>query len=130
MSFGIGFGDVMALYDLCSAFLTANKEAENDFQNIDEEVKSLQVVLKTTAEYLEHTNLSHDKQRDWQVLLKGCMSVLSDLYIFIRKYRKTLSFLRGRLVMNTIPNLRARLTSHMGLLSNFLQRFGIPTVTM
>ena len=133
MSFGYGVGDIMAISGLALKVYTAYKDAPDDYRNIADEVKSLQIIINEAARHFGSTTLSNQKQQDGKEVLEGCRNVLKDLDALIEKYNALASanrsqvFQRIKLGTEDIVTLRARLTSNTILLNSFIQRLDIAT---
>ena len=137
MNFGFGVGDIMAISQLATKVYTGYKDAPNDYKNIAEEVKSLQIIIDNAAYHFKGTYLTDNHRKNGQEVLKGCQSVLEDLNSHvIEKYKGLASantgqaFQRIKFGTEDIPNLRARITSNATLLSSFIRRFDISAITM
>lgn len=134
MNFGIS--DIMAISSLALDVYTAYKNAPDDYKHISDEVRSLQIIINKAARHLESTALSKNNWLEGQEVLRGCQNVLEDLDSLIEKYdglgsanaRQVLK--RVKLGGEDIATLRARLTSNTTLLSSFIQRFDISTITI
>ena len=133
MSFGWGGGDLFAVLQLASKVYTAYKDAPSNYRDIADEVKSLQSTITRAARHIN--SLSEDDKLEGQGILEGCQKVLEDLDSLIEKYKslastnKRLVFKKVRLGTEDIATLRARLTSNALLLSSFIRRFDIYTIT-
>ena len=147
-------GDIMAISRLAFKVYTACKDAPDEYGNISDEVKSLHIVLDSAAQHFKSTTLSDDKQQKGQEVLRGCQNLLEDPDSLIGKYnslapastststsistsRSTSQVLQRvrlgtSLVLGTedITTLRARLTSNTTLLSSFIQRFDLSTLSI
>ena len=129
MSFGFGVGDIMAISQLATKVYTGYKDAPNDYKNVAEEVKSLQIIINNAAHHFKGTYLTENCRKDGQEVLKGCRSVLEDLNSLIEKYKSLASantsqaFQRIKFGTEDIPNLRARITSNATFLSSFIRRY-------
>ena len=136
MSFGFGVGDIIAISGLAVKVYTAYKDAPDDYRHISDEVKSLQIIINKAAQHLESTTLSNNNREEGQEVLKGCQNVLEDLNSLIEKYNSLSSaspsqvLKRVKLGAEDIATLRARLTSNTTLLSSFIQRFDISSITI
>ena len=136
MSLGWGVGDIIAISKLAAKVITAYKDAPSDYKNIAEEVKSLQIIINKAAQHFESTTLSDNDRQEGQEVLKGCQSVLEDLNSLMEKYNHLASanknqvFKRVRLGIEDIAALRVRLISNATLLSSFIRRFDISTITI
>ena len=136
MSFGWGVGDIIAISKLAAKVYTAYKDAPSDYKNIAEEVRSLEGIINKAAQHFRSAALSDNDLQVGQEALKGCQSVLRDLNSLIEKYGSLAStntgqvFQRVKLGTEDIATLRARLTSNATLLSSFIRRFDISTVTI
>ena len=134
MSCGLGLGDFIAISKLAITVYTAYKDAPKDYQNIAEEVKSLQIMINKAAQHTKSTALSHNDLQEGQEVLRGCQSVLEDLNSLIEKWNSLSSattsqvFKRVKLGTEDITTLRARLISNTGLLSSFIRRFEVSTM--
>ena len=130
MSFGFGVGDIITISGLAANVYTAYKDAPENYRNISDEVKSLQILIDKAAPYFESTTLQPNSRQEGQQALKGCKDVLEDLNSLIEKFNssgssKTSQVLkRVRLGTEDIGTLRARLISNTGLLNAFIQRSG------
>ena len=133
MDFGVG--DVLTISGLAVKVYTAYRDAPDDYRHISEEVKSLQTIVDGAVKYFENTSLGDSKRQEGQEALQGCQGVLEDLNSLIEKYKSLASpnkmqfFTRVRLGIEDIVTLRARLTSNTVLLSNFIRRFVIQSLT-
>ena len=58
MSFGFGVGDIMAISQLATKVYAGYKDAPNDYKNIAEEVKSLQIIIDNAAHHFKGTYLT------------------------------------------------------------------------
>ena len=136
MSFGYGVGDVLAISGLAVKVYTAYKDAPDDYRNISDEVKSLDIIINNAAQHFKSTTLSDSKRQEGQEILRGCQNVLEDLDSLIVKYRSLASagpsqaIQRIKLGTEDIATLRVRLISITTLLNGFIQRFDIFTITM
>ena len=136
MSFGFGVGDILTISKLAVAVWTAYKDASNNYKHIIEEVKSLQIVIDRAAQHFGGTALSDNDRQQGQEVLKGCQSILEDLNSLLEKYKSLASanasqvFQRVKLGTDDITTLRVRLISNTRLLSSFIRRFDIPTITI
>ena len=142
----LGVGDIMAISGLALKVCTAYKDAPSDYRDISDEVESLDIILNKAAHHFESATLSDSSRQEGQKVLRGCQNVLKDLDALIEKYDSLASKstntstsqalqrfkLSASLVIGTedISTLRARLTSNTTLLNGFIQRFGMPTVTI
>ena len=129
-------GDILRISELAVTVYTAYKDAPNDYKHIAKEVKSLEIIIKKAAQHFQSTTLSDNDRQQGQEVLKGCQSVLGDLNSLIEKYKSLASpktsqvFKRVMLGTEDIATLRVRLISNTGLLSSFIRRFDIPTITI
>ena len=130
MNFGFGVGDIVAISQLAAKVYTRYKDAPNDYKNIAEEVKSLQIIIDNAAHHFKGTYLIDNHRKSGQEILKGCQSVLEDLNSqVVEKYKGLASantgqaFQRIKFGTEDIPNLRARITSNATLLSSFIRRY-------
>ena len=139
MSFGWGVGDIMTISGLAVQVYTAYKDAPDDYRNIADEVKSLQIIVNKAAWHFKSSTLSQNSLQEGQQVLRGCQKVLEDLNFLIEKLYHSLAdsanntnqvLRRIRLGTEDIATLRVRLISHTGLLNGFIQRFEISTITM
>ena len=134
---GWGVGDIIAISKLVAKLITAYKDAPNDYKNITEELNSLQGMIDKAAEHYKSPALSDKDRQVGQNALKGCQSVVEDLNSLYEKY-KSLALEGGgpvftRVQLGTTENiadLRARLTSNATLLSSFIRRFNILTISL
>ena len=136
MSFGYSIGDFIAISALAAKVYKAYKDAPSDYQNIAEEVKSLEGIINKAAQHFRSTTLSNNDRQEGQEALKGCQSILRDLNShIIEKYKCIAStngrvFKRVKLGTEDIAALRVRLISNATLLSSFIRRFDISTITI
>ena len=136
MNFGFGVGDIVAISRLAVNVYTAYKDAPDDYRNISDEVKSLQILIDKAAPYFQSATLKPNSRQEGQQALKGCKDVLEDLNSLIEKYNSSGSsrtsqvLKRIRLGTEDIATLRARLISTTGLLNGFIQRLAIPTILL
>lgn len=136
MSFGWGVGDILTISQLAITVYSAYKDAPKDYKNIAEEVKSLQIIINKAAQHFKSPTLSDSDRQEGKEVLKGCQSVLEDLNSLIKDYNSVASgktgqvFKRVMLGMEDVATLRVRLVSNTGLLSSFIRRYDILTVTI
>ena len=136
MSFGFGVGDILSISKLAVTVYTAYKDAPNDYRHIAEEVDSLQIMINKAAQHFKSNTLSDNDRQEGQKVLKGCQSILEDLNSLIEEYKSLASantsqiFKRVKLGTEDITSLRVRLISNTGLLSSFIRRSDIPTITI
>ena len=136
MSLGYGVGDIIAISGLALKVYAAYKDAPDDYRHILDEVESLQIIINKAARHFESPTLNDNTRQEGQKVLKGCQNVLEDLNSLIEKYNSLASastsqvIKRVKLGTEDIATLRARLTSNTGLLTSFIQRFDIPTITL
>lgn len=132
MSFEWGTGDIIAISKLAAKVYTAYNDAPNDYNHIAEEVDSLQVMINKAAQYFTCSSLEENDRQEGQKILEGCQNLLGDL---IENDNSSASastsqvFQRVKLRTEGIATLRARLASNATLLSGFIQRFDISTMT-
>ena len=137
MSFGYSIGDFIAISALAAKVYKAYKDAPSDYKNIAEEVKSLEGIINKAIRHFRSTTLSNNDQQEGQEVLKGCQSILRDLNShIIEKYKCIAStnervvFKRVKLGTEDIAAWRVRLISNATLLSSFIRRFDISTITI
>lgn len=136
MSFGFSVGDILTVSQLAVKVYTAYKDAPDDYKHIAEEVDSLQSMFTRAVQHSQSTTLSDDDRQEGQKVLKGCQSVLGDLNSLIEKYKslasanKNQAFMKVKLGTEDIATLRARLGTNATLLSSFIGRFDISTITI
>ena len=129
MSFGYGVGDIMVISRLAVKVHTAYKNAPDEYRNISEEVKSLEILINKAAHYFGSPTLSDSGRRDGTEVLKGCQNVLQDLDFLFEKHNASAAtnttqvFKRVKLGTEDIVTLRIRLISNTTLLNGFIQRF-------
>ena len=138
--FGWGVGDIITISGLAAQVYAAFKDAPDEYRHILDEVESLQIIINKAARHFTSTSstLSYNNQREGQTMLKGCQNVLEDLNSLIEKYNSLASastntsqvLKRVKLGAEDIATLRARLTSNTTLLSSFIQRFDISTISI
>ena len=136
MSFGWGVSNIVAISQLAVQVYTAYKDAPDDYKHISEEVKSLEIIINKALHHFESTTLNDNDRKEGQEVLKGCHSVLRDLNSLIEKYNglatsnKRDFFKRIKLGTEDIGTLRLRLGTNTTLLSSFIRRFNISTITI
>lgn len=129
-------GDILTVSQLAVKVYTAYKDAPDDYKHIAEEVDSLQSMFTRAVQHSQSTTLSDDDRQEGQKVLKGCQSVLGDLNSLIEKYKslasanKNQAFMKVKLGTEDIATLRARLGTNATLLSSFIGRFDISTITI
>ena len=135
--FGWGVGDIATISALVAKVCIAYKSAPDNYRNISEEVRSLQILINRAVRHGgETTTLSDDDRKEGQEVLKGCQSILEDLNSLIEKYNSLSSantgqvFTKIKLGTEDIGTLRLRLISNTLLLNTFIQRFYIPTINI
>lgn len=135
--FGWGVGDIIAISTLAVKVYTAYRDAPDDYKNILDEVKSLQIVIDKAARHFKNSTLSKDSRREGQEVLKGCQKVLEDLNSLIKEYNSISSVNTSQALkriklgaVEDIATLRIRLISNTGLLNGFIQRFDIPPINI
>ena len=129
MSFGFGEGDIAAISEFAAKVCIAYKD-------VAEEVDILQTMISKAVQHLKSTNLSDVDRQEGQKVLQGCQGILGDLYCLIQNY-SSLAFANASQVFHTVQpgtedigTLKERLSSNTNLLSNFIRRFDIFTITM
>lgn len=122
-------GDFLAISKLAIQVRASYKDAPQNYRQISEEVKSLEIIINKAVQHFESNTLSADDRQEGQEVLKSCASVLLDLNALVLKYNSLASakkrqvFKKIKLGGEDITTLRARLTSNTGLLNAFIQRF-------
>ena len=108
----------------------------DDYRQISEEIVALQILIGKVAQHFKSTAISSDNCYDGHKVLKGCQSILEDLYSFIEKYKR-LSFINKRLVFSgvklgkeDIVTLQVRLISNTHLLNGFVRRCVVPAIPL
>ena len=81
-------GDCMAISGLALKVYSACKDAQGDYRNISDEVKSLHIVINNAAQHLKSATLSENKWQEGLEVLRGCQNLLEDLDSFIGKYNR------------------------------------------
>ena len=130
MNFGFGVGDILTISELAVKVYTAYKDGPENHRHISEEVEALQILIDGAEQYFTSTIMSSHVRDKGQKALKGCQSVLEDLYSLIEKYKSPAStsiFKRVKLGTEDLTKLRARLTTNAVLLDSFLNRCDIFT---
>ena len=146
MSFGFSVSDITAISRLAFKVYTKYKDAPGDYRNISDEVKALHIIIDNAAEYFKIPTLSDNKRQEGQEVLRSCQNLLEDLDSLVGKYNGLASASKGTssgqvlqkiklgagLVLGTedIATLRVRLTSNIALLSTFIQRSDISTISI
>ena len=131
-----GVSDILAISGLAVKVYTAYGDAPEDYKHISDEVKSLQLKIDKAARHFESNTLSNNNRQEGQEVLKGCESVLKDLNSLIEKYNSLSSnntspaLQTVKVGVEDVATLRARLISNTALLSSFIQRFDILTITI
>jgi hypothetical protein len=124
--FGFGVGDFIAIGTLAWNVHKSCKNAPESFNNIASEVLSLHAVLKEAEETILTQPLPPKKQERLKVVGDGCRSVLEDLDKLIERYESlgsqgTRALDRMRWGTENVADLRARLTSNIGLLTAWIR---------
>jgi hypothetical protein len=126
MSFGYGVGDFLAVTQLALNVYKSCKEAPKHFQDISDEVGSLQDVLKGTEEFIsaETVFLGPEKEERLRKILDGCYEVLTDLETLLEEFsslgtKNKRAFDRLRWGQEEVVALRGRIISHIVLLNDF-----------
>ena len=129
-------GNVFALSLLAAKVYTAYRDAPDNYRNIADEVKSLQI-MDNFLQRLQSTTLSDNDWQEAQAIVKGCQGVLEELNSFMEGYKGLTSSNKKSLVLRRVKfgaedfaTLRARLTSNTILLNVFIQRFDIPPINI
>ena len=126
--------DIIATSGLAARAYIDYKYAPVDCRHISKEVAALQILIEKATPHLKGTAISRNDHEYGQKVLKGCRSVLQDLYSLIEKYKRLVSInkklvLRGvKLGKEDITALQARLISETVLLNGFIRRFVIPDI--
>jgi hypothetical protein len=125
MSFGYGVGDLLAIGTLAWKVYKSCKGASESFRDISSEVLSLHVVVKEAEDIVFAQTLPLAKQEQLRVVGDGCRHVLEDLDNLVKKYQSLgtqskRTWDRMRWGAEDISELRARLTSHIGILTGLL----------
>ena len=130
MNFGFGVGDFLAVSKLALDVYTAFKDAPEDFRNVSDEIKSLQIIVDRQKDEFQNTSLNPDDETHLREILRGCTNVLEDLDKLHHKYMRMGSAQgsssqvidRIKWSQENIAELRARLTSNTTLLNTFIAR--------
>jgi hypothetical protein len=123
MSIGIGVGDFLTATQLAWTVYTACKAAPDQFKALSEEVEALHVVLESIKKVDMDAELDSSKLNDLNRVSRGCITVLTELEVLVKKYkslgtsRRTWDKLRWG--QEDINLLRGRLTSNVSLLTAF-----------
>ena len=129
-----GMGDIIATSGLAVRVYIAYKNAPDDCRHILEEVAALQVFIERAPPHFKATTISSEDRLKGQKLLKGCQSVLQDLYSLLEKYNRLVSInmrlvLKGvKLGNQDIIALQSRLISETALLGGFIRRSVNPSI--
>lgn len=132
MSSECGVGDIITVSGLAIRVHSAYK-ATGDGQ-ISQEVAVLQALVGQVAQHFKSSTISSNDRHDGQRALKGCQSVLADLYSLNEKYQRLAStnrklvFMGVMLGKDNIVSLRERLVSSTVLLRGFVRRFVVPSI--
>ena len=89
MSFGYGVGDFLAVAKLAFRVYTAYKDyqdAPEDFRNISDEIKSLNIIVDRHKDGFQDTALNPDEEAQLREILQGCINVLGDFDGLRTKY--------------------------------------------
>lgn len=128
-----GYDTIQLAEKVCIAY----KDAPSNYKHIAQEVKSLQAIIERTAQHLQSTSLSDNNRQDGEQILKGCKSVLEELNSHIEKNNRSASTNKKFVIKRVkhdkdidIAMLRAKLTLNATLLSDFIRRFDISTITI
>ena len=122
--------DIIVISGLAVTVYTAYKNAPlDDDRHILKDIAALQILIDKAAQHLKGTTISSNGRLDGQRVLRGCQSVLQDLYFLIEKYNR-LVLINKRLVLKgvrlgkeDITTLQIRLISETVLLKGVVQRF-------
>lgn len=133
-SFGWSAGDILAISQLAAKVYIAYKDGPSNYKHITQEVKGLPALMEKTAQHLQSTTLNDNNRQEGLQVLKGCQSVLEELNSHIEHLAST----NKRLVFKRVKHgrdidialLRERLISNVTLLSSFIRRFDISTITI
>ena len=136
MSFGYGVSDFVTISTLATKVIKAYKDAPKEYKGVTEDLASLQVAINSAEKCFKINPLDDGDRLDSETVLRGCQSVLEELNSLSEKYKsldsmnRRLVFRRVKLATEDIATLRARLTSNVALLSCFIQRFDIFTISV
>ena len=124
MSFGVG--DLGTVANLAWSVYKCCKGAPESFKHITMEVMALHAVLQETHECLSPCPRPSSKQASFGAIIQGCEEVLTDLQTLLNKYKSLgtqskRTWDRMGWGTNDIGELRARLTSTIGLLNAYLR---------
>lgn len=131
MSFGYSVGDIIAVSQLAIKVCLAYRDGPENHRQISEEVEALQLLIDDATRCFENTTLGSDVCKRGQKAMKGCQSVLEELYSLIDKYKdqaRTNVINRVKISYEDFAKLRARLTTNALLLTSFIDRFVIPAL--
>jgi Fungal N-terminal domain of STAND proteins len=124
MSVGINIGEFLSAIQLAWTVYIACKDAPHQFKALSEEVEALHIVLESIKKVVLDTGLDPNKINDLNRVSRGCVTVLTELDVLMKKYkslgtakRKTWDKLRWS--QEDIEPLRGRLTSNVSLLTAF-----------
>ena len=123
--------DIIVISGLAVRVYTAYKNAPEHHRHISEGVAELQILINKATQHFKGTTISSKGRRDGERVVRGCQSVLQDLYSLIKKYNRLVLInkrlvLRGvRLGKEDITTLQIRLISEIVLLKGVVRRFVI-----
>ena len=123
--FGYSVGDLIAVGQLVWNVYKRCKNAPESFYNITSELLSLHAVLKECEECFPQASEPSERRKRLSVIIGGCKEILEDLEAIVTKYeslgtQQKRTWDRMRWHSNDIGELRARITSHVSMLTAFL----------
>ena len=126
MSFGFAIGDFLAVGELAWKVYKSCKSAPESFGSISQEVLSLHALLKEVEEAYSRQTLTKAQKERLATVRDGCQSVLEDLQKLVSHYeslgtQSKRTWDRMRWGTEEITELRARLTSNIGMLNAFIR---------
>lgn len=127
-------GDIIAISGLAVRVYIAYKDAPDDYRYILKEVTTFQFFIEKVAQHMKNATISIDHSHDGQRVLKGCQSVLQDLYALIEKHKSLASINKGLVLKGVkvgkedITSLHEQLISKTGLLNSFTRRFVVQSI--
>ncbi|EWZ86326.1 hypothetical protein NW765_001371 [Fusarium oxysporum] len=132
MSFGFGVGDIIKAVELCHKLRRDFAEAPRQFQEINEEIRNLSIVLGDVDVCISNEQLSDKDRQDLAQTARECRNILDDLADIASRNQvlPNRSSADGakrvwkRLKWNTddVRDIRGRISSNIALLNAFHHR--------
>ncbi|KAG9228931.1 hypothetical protein BJ875DRAFT_216445 [Amylocarpus encephaloides] len=124
MSFGFSVSDFISVATFAWNIYNSCKSSPGEFDNISNEVASLHIVLKNTADHIFQHGVDLSRDAELGRLKTGCRTVLEDIQKLLMRYdnlgaKKRNAWQRTRWALEDISGIRDRLTSNVALLTAF-----------